>query len=96
MSELREMDDDEFKDPGLDRDEVRKLGALMCSIEEVAAYFNVKREIIEDFYFDDFRAGMDKGRINLRTWQMTEAQNGNIDMLKWLGQQYLGQIPQNK
>lgn len=82
--------------PQLDRDTIKKLGALMCSVEEIAGYLGVDPDVIKDHYKDSWNEGTQAGRVNIRQWQMSQAQGGNIDMLKWLGQQYLKQAPHNK
>lgn len=84
------------QDPGLDIDQIHRLAALMCSEKEIAEYMGTTLDIIEEFYTSAVRRGREKGRINIRTWQMTEAQKGNIEMLKWLGLQYLSQTPPGK
>jgi hypothetical protein len=102
--EQESQDQDEFEDdldvaedvPILDRDTIKKLGALMCSVDEIAGYLGVDPDVIRDHYADSWIEGTQAGRVNIRQWQMSQAQGGNIDMLKWLGQQYLKQAPHNK
>lgn len=83
----------ELVDPGLDLEIIKTLGASMASIEETAAYLKVHPAVIEEYYFETWQAGNHMGRFNLKTWQMEQAQKANVDILKWLGVQHLGQHP---
>jgi hypothetical protein len=67
------------------------------TIDEIAAFFNVSQQAIDDMLRRDptFRAIMDRGKAlgrgKLRSYQFQAASKGNPIMLIWLGKQMLGQ-----
>ena len=72
-------------------DEVYKLAALGCSIEEMSDFFDVNRETLKyNFmpYINRARADL-KQRLRLK--QIQVALEGNPVMLIWLGKNILGQ-----
>ena len=75
---------------------IEKLSALSCTDEELAAYFSVTVQTIENKrkdpeYADAMRRGAAKGKLSLRRLQFRAAQNGDRTMLVWLGKQWLHQ-----
>lgn len=72
-------------------DEVYKLAAFGCSIEEMADWFGVNRETLKY----NFMEYIDKGRADvkqrIRNAQIKVALAGNPTMLIWLGKNMLGQ-----
>lgn len=72
-------------------DDVYKLSALGCDMQEMADWFGVNRETLK-YNFSDYIA---KGRADLkhrlRRAQIKAALDGNATLLIWLGKQYLGQ-----
>jgi hypothetical protein len=82
--------------PAIDIDQLEALGELQCTIREVAAYFHVSHQAVEQrLEKPEYRAawerGSDRGKISLRRAQLRVALNGNPTMLIWLGKQLLGQ-----
>jgi hypothetical protein len=73
------------------------------AVEELAAEGNTQADIADALDFargnflnrKDVRAayvrGVSQMRLRLRHWQVQAAKGGNIQMLIWLGRQYLGQ-----
>ena len=78
-------------------EQLQGLCRLNCTIEELAAYFNVSTSTIENRLKDDmdfrlaFEKGRAEGRMSVRRSQMKLADDGNATMLIWLGKQLLGQ-----
>lgn len=89
--EQSDFDFDTLPDPNLDREQIKRLASIMCTEEQIAAFCNVSVNVIRRHYSVEVQTGHDTGKIQLRQWQMEQAQKGNIDMLKWLGKQFLGQ-----
>src|SRR5882757_1497612 len=83
--------------PAIDEAELEKLAMLHCSTEEIAAWFGVSTEAIEQRRkAGDFekimQRGKAKGKISLRRTQMRLAEQGNPALAIWLGKQLLGQV----
>lgn len=80
--------------------EFEKLLGMQCTLEEVAAWFNVDVKTIqarcEEYYQEKFSQlslkKRDFGKISLRRRQWQKAMEGNVTMLIWLGKQYLNQV----
>lgn len=85
---------------------LEKLGTFWCTLDEVAAFFDVGTSTIDErltesitYDFDGkqltfreiFEYGKGKGLASLRRTQMEKALTGNPTMLIWLGKQLLGQ-----
>ncbi|TXH09390.1 MAG: hypothetical protein E6R04_08110 [Spirochaetes bacterium] len=75
----------------IDEQTLRKLGRIMCTNEEIAAFFDVSKDTIERRYAAILKTERENGRSSLRRFQYLAAEKGNIAMLIWLGKQYLGQ-----
>ena len=75
-------------------DDIYKLSALGCDMQEMADWFGINRETLK-YNFSDYIA---KGRADLkhrlRRAQIKAALDGNATLLIWLGKQYLGQTDQ--
>lgn len=90
----------------IDLVELEKLGRLWCTLDEVAAFFDVGTTTIDERLAEDltyefqgkqltfrqiFEYGRGKGLASLRRRQMDKALEGNPTMLIWLGKQLLSQ-----
>lgn len=83
----------------IDEEQLRKLGRIMCTNEEVAAFFGVSADTIERRFAGVLKEEREKGKTSLRRFQYLAAEKGNTAMLIWLGKQFLGQtdrIEQNQ
>ena len=72
-------------------DEVYKLAALGCTIEEICDWFQVNRETLKYNFSDYIEKGRAQLKQRLRTAQLHVALSGNATMLIWLGKNILGQ-----
>jgi len=75
----------------LDRDQIRKLAELQCTLKEVAYVMGVSSDTIERNYRDDYDKGIAHGKIKLRRAMFrnaTEKDNPTIQI--WLSKQWLG------
>ena len=75
----------------LDRDQIRKLAELHCTIKEVAYVMGVSADTIERNYRDVYDEGLAFGKIKLRRAMMrnaTELNNATIQI--WLSKNLLG------
>mgnify|MGYP006292261933 CR=1 FL=1 len=72
-------------------DEVYKLAALGCTIEEMSDWFQVNRETLKYNFSEYIEKGRAQLKYRLRRAQIHAALNGNPTMLVWLGKQILGQ-----
>jgi hypothetical protein len=85
------QDDDESEVININESEVSKLAQNMMSEEQIAIHLGVPTSLIIERFSDVVR----KGREIRKRWIIQEqfklAAEGDADMLKWLGQQYLNQ-----
>ncbi len=72
-------------------DEVWKLAALGCTIEEMADWFQVNRETLKYNFSDYILKGRAELKRRLRAAQIKTAMAGNATLLIWLGKNILGQ-----
>lgn len=75
----------------IDEEQLKKLAKFHCTIEEIAAFFNVSRDTIERRYAAKIIEGRNAGKAKLRDLQWLAAEGGNVQMLIWLGKVYLNQ-----
>lgn len=75
----------------IDREAIRKLAALHCTLEEIAAFVGCSTDTIQRNYAAEVDKGRQEGKKQLRDWQIAAARKGNVAMLIFLGKQYLGQ-----
>ena len=82
----------------IDKESFEKLCALMCTLSEIASFFNVSDDTIERWcvrtygksFADVYKKYCGKGKIALRRYQMQLAEKYPA-MAIFLGKQYLGQ-----
>lgn len=72
-------------------DEVWKLAALGCTMEEMADWFQINRETLKYNFSDYIAKGRSELKRRLRAAQIRVAMDGNPTMLVWLGKNLLGQ-----
>lgn len=78
-------------------DAIRALGAAMCTLDEMSSYFGVKRSWFDAKVRRDpellqaYKEGRGRAMVTLRRRQVEQANNGNVQMLIWLGKNYLKQ-----
>jgi len=91
----------------VDPEEVVKLSAFQCTMDEIATFFGCAKSTIHDRYHAEYDRGREIGKRNLRERQYqvamgTPATEGvpavppSVAMLIWLGKQWLGQADQSK
>jgi hypothetical protein len=84
----------------VDPDQLEKLAAFGCTIQEVATLFgfksrtSIKTRIRREPWKSAWQRGQGRARIALRQAQWRAAEAGDSTMLIWLGKQYLGQTDQ--
>tara|TARA_R100001510_G_C7535206_1_gene124999 strand:+ start:93 stop:416 length:324 start_codon:yes stop_codon:yes gene_type:complete len=75
----------------LDEAQLKKLAGMLCTMEEMASFFDCSVDTLERNFADTIKKGRDLGKMSLRRMQFEKAQQGNTTMLIWLGKQVLGQ-----
>lgn len=74
----------------LDRDQIRKLAELQCTIKETAYVMGVSHDTIERRYREDYDMGIVFGKIKLRRAMFRNAcEKDNPTIQIWLSKQYL-------
>lgn len=87
----------------IDAEQLKKLCAIQCTLEEIASWFKCSEDTIERFckrefdcsFADTFKTYSADGKISLRRTQFRMAET-NCAMAIWLGKQYLGQKEQQE
>ena len=72
-------------------DEVYKLAAFGCTIEEMSDWFGVNRDTLKYNFSEYIEKGRADVKQRLRNAQIKLALGGNAAMLIWLGKNMLGQ-----
>ena len=91
----------------VDPEEVVKLSAFQCTMDEIAIFFGCAKSTIAERYHAEYDRGREIGKMNIRRKQYqvamgTPATEGvpavppSVAMLIWLGKQWLGQQDQSK
>ena len=75
----------------IDAEIVRKLAALQCTMEEIAAWFSVNVSTISRRFANEVALGREAGKISLRRLQWKRARAGSDALLIHLGKHILGQ-----
>lgn len=75
----------------IDPEQVRKLAAIQCSLEEMASILGCSHDTLERRFASVIKDGRNNGKMSLKRKQYEVAMTGNVGMLIWLGKQYLGQ-----
>ena len=87
----------------IDGEQLKKLCAIQCTLEEIASWFKCSEDTIERWcvremkmsFADVFKTFSADGKISLRRTQFRMAET-NVSMAIWLGKQYLGQKDQTE
>lgn len=74
----------------IDKEQVEKLAALQCTMQEVAAFFDVNVSTISRRFAKEMAKGREMGKMSLRRkqWKLADT---NASMAIFLGKNYLGQ-----
>ncbi len=75
----------------IDEAQVLRLAMINCSYEEMAAVLDCDESTLTRRFAQVIRKGRSSGRMSLKRKQYEMAMKGHYGMLKWLGQQLLGQ-----
>jgi hypothetical protein len=80
----------------IDLNELEKLCSLLCSDEEIAAWFGISVRTVrnrrrEPEFACTMRRGKSRGCVNIRRAQMKLLDAGNLAMAIWMGKCMLGQ-----
>ena len=74
----------------IDTEQLNKLAAMQCTLQEIADWFNVDKSTISRRFATNVTKGKSRGKISLRRAMYTKALGGNVTMCIWLSKQYLG------
>jgi len=77
----------------LDYELIEKLAHIQCTQEEIASVIGVHRSTLlrDEEFCRIYKKGMQSGKMSLRRLQWKSAEKENVQMLIYLGKQYLGQ-----
>ena len=74
----------------IDTEQLDKLAAMQCTLEEIANWFGVNKSTISRRFATNITKGRSKGKISLRRAMYHKALEGNAVLQIWLSKQYLG------
>ena len=75
----------------VDENIVFELARLMCTNKEIASVLRISHDTIERRYKEVLEEGRADAKVGLRREQFRKAMEGNVQMLIFLGKQYLNQ-----
>jgi len=75
----------------IDENLLRDLASIHCTTEEMALILKCSKDTLERRFMHIMEEGRSKGKMSLRRAQFKSALEGQPMMLKWLGQNLLGQ-----
>lgn len=71
---------------------ITRLASRFCSYDEISVITGLSISEIQKNYLKEVRLGFANSKVNIRQRQLKKAlDEGNVQMLIWLGKQYLGQ-----
>lgn len=73
----------------IDEEQLRRLAAMQCTHDEIAAFFGCHRNTIANRFGELIAAERNKARASLRREMFKSALEGNERMQIWLSKQYL-------
>lgn len=76
----------------VDENIIYELARLMCTNKEICGVLRISHDTLEQRYRDVLEEGRSEAKISLRREQFRKAMEGNVQMLIWLGRQYLNQV----
>ena len=75
----------------VDENIIFELARLMCTNKEIAGILRISHDTVERRYKDVLEEGRSDAKVGLRREQFRKAMEGNVQMLIFLGKQYLNQ-----
>ena len=89
LSKARYKTIDEFVEK--DRENVRKLAAMFCTVQEIAAFIGCHIDTIYENFSEALRDGKEKGKCSIKHAMFQKAvYEKDTKMLIWLSKQHLG------
>lgn len=76
----------------VDENIIYELARLMCSNKEICGVLRISNDTLTARYSEVLEEGRSEAKISLRREQFRKAMEGNVQMLIWLGRQYLNQV----
>jgi hypothetical protein len=76
----------------VDENIIFELARLMCTNREIASILRISHDTLEYRYREVLEEGRADAKVGLRREQFRKAMEGNVQMLIWLGRQYLNQV----
>lgn len=71
---------------------IYELARLMCTNKEICGVLRIHNDTLTNKYAEVLEEGRSEAKIGLRREQFRKAMEGNVQMLIWLGRQYLNQV----
>lgn len=75
----------------IDTNLVKELARIHCTRDEIARIVGCHVDTLYARFSDLLQEGMAEGKRSLKRLQWQQAERGNVQMLIWLGKQWLGQ-----
>lgn len=71
-------------------DELKKLCAMQCTDEEIAAWFGCSVDTLSRNFADIIKEGRQRGRISMKRALFDKVQKGDLGAIVWWGKNYAG------
>jgi len=68
----------------LDHNQVEKLAAIGCTLNEMASFFNCSVDTLTRNYAEALHRGRENGKVSIRRLMWEQGQKGNTTALKYL------------
>lgn len=69
-------------------EEVEKLSAMQCTMEEMAHFFDVSVDTLERNFADIIKRGRSKGRMSMKRALFEKVQKGDLGAMVWWGKNF--------
>ena len=74
----------------IDIEELEKLAAMQCTLEEIANWFDVSIDTIERRFAVLIKKGRSKGRMSMKRALFEKMQRGDLGAMVWWGKNFAG------
>lgn len=74
----------------VDEEQLEKLAMMQCTIEEIAAFFDVSHDTIQRRFACHIKKGNAKGRMSMKRALFEKMNKGDLGAMVWWGKNFAG------
>lgn len=71
-------------------EEIKKLAAMQCTMEEMAHFFDCSVDTLERHFADTIKEGRSKGKISMKRALFEKVLKGDLGAIVWWGKNFAG------